>query len=53
MIVGHVTAQLEPRISLHIEDGNGQVHFVDAAIDTGFSAYLCLPPAMIANHGLP
>lgn len=48
MITGHVTAQLEPRIDLHIEDGGGQFFHIEAAIDTGYSGQLALPTAMIA-----
>jgi clan AA aspartic protease len=48
MITGLVTAQLEPRIELHVEDGGGQLYHIEAAIDTGYSGYLTLPSAMIA-----
>jgi predicted aspartyl protease len=48
MITGYVTAQLEPRIELHIEDGSGQLFHLDTAIDSGYSGHLTLPPAMIA-----
>ena len=47
MITGHVTAQLEPRIELQVEDGAGQLYHVEAAIDTDYSGDLTLPPAMI------
>jgi clan AA aspartic protease len=52
MIGGHVTAQLEPRIILFVEDDCGQAQSIDAAIDTGYTRYLTLPPAVIATLSL-
>ena len=37
MINGVVNAKLEARIDLFIEHGSGQVHALDATIDTGFT----------------
>jgi predicted aspartyl protease len=52
MITGQVTAKLEAQIPLFVEDANGQVHAIDATIDTGFSGYLSLSPSRITNLGL-
>lgn len=52
MITGLVTAKLEAKIGLFIEDSNGQTHAVDATIDTGFSGLMSLPSAVVATLGL-
>ena len=52
MIIGRVNANLEARIDLFIEHGNGQIHSFDGAIDTGFTGWMCLPPALVLNLGL-
>jgi predicted aspartyl protease len=52
MISGVVNANLEARVGLFIEDGSGHLHAFDAAIDTGFTGWMCLPPALIASLGL-
>src|SRR2546421_559758 len=52
MITGHVTSHLEARIDVFIEDDNGHSYSIDAAIDTGYSAYLPLSPQLVATLGL-
>jgi clan AA aspartic protease len=52
MILGVVSANLEARVSFHVEDGNGAPVPLEAIIDTGFSEYLTLPPSLIATLGL-
>ena len=52
MISGAVNAYLEPIVALSILDRHGQPHPVDAVIDTGFSGYLTLSPALITSLGL-
>jgi len=52
MITGVVKAD-EARIRLTIRGARGRQHKVDAVLDTGFTASLTLPPAVIAGLGLP
>ena len=52
MIYGSVNANLEPRIPLFVEDALGQPQPIEAVVDTGFSGFLTLPPALIASLGL-
>lgn len=53
MIKGAVNAKLEAVIRLTVRGPNGQSRKVDAVIDTGFSAWLSLPPVLIRKLGLP
>jgi len=53
MINGNVNTDLEATILLVVQDVNGQPHDIDAVIDTGFSGFLTLPPALIFALGLP
>lgn len=52
MITGTVNARLEANVQLMLLDAGGQLHPVDVVIDTGFTAYLTLPSAVIATLGL-
>jgi clan AA aspartic protease len=52
MIIGVVNAHREAIIALIVQDTNGQGHDIDAVIDTGFTGFLTLPPALIAVLGL-
>jgi clan AA aspartic protease len=52
MITGTVNTRLEAKVQLTLLDANRQPHPVNVVIDTGFSAYLTLPPAVIATLGL-
>lgn len=52
MISGFVTAQLEPRIHVYVEDDTGQTLLVDADVDTGYTGYLTLSSATITSLGL-
>lgn len=52
MITGYVNAKLEAVIPLHLRIPAEQAHELDAVIDTGFSAYLTLPPVLVAALGL-
>ena len=52
MIEGTVNAAYEAVVSLPLRGPSGQARDVDAVVDTGFSRFLTLPPAMIAELGL-
>jgi predicted aspartyl protease len=52
MITGMVTATPEVVITLPVFDSSGLDHLVDFALDTGYSGWLTLPPALIATLGL-
>jgi clan AA aspartic protease len=49
---GIVTAHYEPTLSLVILGPSGNQQSVRVLLDTGFSEYLTLPPALIAKLGL-
>jgi clan AA aspartic protease len=53
VIGGRVNASLEAVVQLQIEDSSGNLHTVDAVIDTGFNGDLTLRPAQISALGLP
>jgi predicted aspartyl protease len=53
MMRGVVNGGYEATIRLTVQDVSGQAHAVDAVIDTGFTGFLSLPPALIATLGLP
>ena len=52
MITGIVHSD-EARIRLRVEGSGGRVREIDAVIDTGYTASLTLPPAIIAALRLP
>ncbi len=52
MITGTVRGR-EARIRLLIRAATGQEQEIEAVIDTGYTAWLTLPPAMIASLALP
>jgi len=53
MVTGVVSAALEASLRLSVEDMHGQVHAVEAIVDTGFNGFLTLPSALIGALGLP
>jgi clan AA aspartic protease len=53
MISGVVNTNLEATIPLELQDAHGQPQQVVAVIDTGFTGFLTLSPALIASLGLP
>ncbi len=53
MIEGIVNAHLEAVVTLHLAGPAGQAREIDAVIDTGFNGFLVLPPALVADLGLP
>lgn len=53
MIQGVVNAAYEAVITLSVQGSNGQAREVDAVVDTGFTGFLTLPPALVTELGLP
>ena len=53
MIEGFVNANLEAVVTLSLLGPAGQEREIDATIDTGFNAFLTLPPMLVADLGLP
>ena len=53
MIEGVVNAAYEAVIRLSLRGPSGQTREIDAVIDTGFNGFLTLPPALVAELGLP
>ena len=52
MIQGTVNAAYEAVVSLPLRGPAGQAQDMDAVVDTGFTRFLTLPPAMVAELGL-
>ncbi len=52
MIEGTVNAALEAVLPLTVQGAGGHAPGVEAVIDTGFSGFLTLPPALVAALGL-
>lgn len=52
MIIGVVNANREATVRLIVRSPNGQDQEVEAIIDTGFTGFLTLPPALVASLGL-
>ncbi len=52
MIEGTVNAAYEAVVSLPLRGPAGQSRDVDAVVDTGFTRFLTLPTAMVAELGL-
>jgi clan AA aspartic protease len=53
MNTGVVNAQLEACLRVRLRGPSGQILRVNAVIDTGYNGSLTLPPALIAQLGLP
>src|SRR5262249_19143197 len=52
MITGSVNAQREAIIRIEIQDADGNCHFSNATIDTGFNRFMCLPVSLLGALGL-
>ena len=52
MIQGAVNAAYEAVVSLPLRGPAGQARDMDAVVDTGFTRFLTLPPAMVTELGL-
>ena len=53
MIEGVVNAAYEAVVSLTVDGPAGQTRDMEAVVDTGFNGFLTLPPAAVAELGLP
>ena len=52
MIEGVVNAAYEPIVTLNIQGPTGQANEIEAVIDTGFTGFLTVTPALVAELGL-
>ncbi|MBM3995793.1 MAG: clan AA aspartic protease [Planctomycetes bacterium] len=53
MITGIVNSDLEATVQLTVRGPGGPSRRITAVIDTGFDGFLSLPPALVADLGLP
>ena len=53
MIQGVVNAAYEPVISLTLQGPSGQPRDIQAVVDTGYTGFLTLPSALVAELQLP
>ena len=53
MIEGVVNADYEAIIPLRIQGPDGRTRDIEAVVDTGFTDFLTLPPALVDELGLP
>ena len=49
MIIGEINADREAELRLIVHDAAGRGNEIKAVIDTGFTDYLTLPPALITS----
>ena len=53
MIEGAVNAGHEAMIALRLRGPDGRTSDIEAVVDTGYSGFLTLPTALVAELGLP
>ena len=53
MIKGTVNAAYEAVVALRLQGPEGQVQDIEAVVDTGYSGFLTLPTALVAELRLP
>lgn len=53
MIEGEVNTALEAVVSLRLQGSDGRTRDIQAVLDTGYSGFLTLPTALVAELGLP
>ena len=52
MIEGVVNAALQPMVTLAVQGPSGQTTETEAVIDTGFTVFLTVTPALVTEMGL-
>ncbi len=52
MIEGVVNAAHEAVVTLHLQESEGRTREIDAVVDTGYSGFLTLPTALVAELDL-
>ncbi len=52
MIEGVVNAAYEPIVTLDLQGPSGQANAIEAVVDTGFTGFLTVTPALVAELGL-
>ena len=53
MIEGSVNAAYEAVVALSLQGPGGRTRDIEAVVDTGYSGFLTLPAALVAELGLP
>ena len=53
MIQGTVNSAYEAMVTVTLQGPDGRTQNVEAVVDTGYSGYLTLPPALVTSLGLP
>ena len=53
MIEGVVNAAYEAVVSFSLQGAGGRTREIEAVVDTGFTGFLTLPPALVVEMGLP
>lgn len=53
MIQGEVNASYEAVVTLSLRGPEGQSQDIEAVVDTGYSGFLTLPPALVTKLELP
>ena len=53
MIEGMVNAAYEAVVSLSLQGAEGQTQDIEAVVDTGYTGFLTLPPALVDELELP
>lgn len=52
MITGHINSKLEAIIAITIVAKDGKIREFEALVDTGYTGFLTLPPAILAELNL-
>ena len=53
MIEGAVNSAYEAVVALRLQGPDGRTRDIEAVVDTGYSGFLTLPTALVAELGLP